>query len=62
MTDEIAAGLFHDLSADPAIRAAVLADANSAVDDFAARHGPTRRRHYANVTGNPMAFFPARAR
>lgn len=36
-----AGDLFRDLSMDPAISAAVLADVNSAVDDFAERHGPT---------------------
>ncbi|MCU0895944.1 MAG: hypothetical protein MUC55_00405 [Burkholderiales bacterium] len=47
MTDQpSSAGLFRDLATDPATKAAVLTDASLAVDEFAAKHGPTIRQHY----------------
>lgn len=40
-------GIFRDLSADPATKAAILIDCELAIDDFAAKHGQTIRQHYA---------------
>ena len=56
MTDELRpAGLFRDLAADPATKAAILIDCELAVDDFAAKHGQTIRQHYA-ACGYNMDF------
>lgn len=56
MTDDISpAGLFKDLATDRTAHAAILADAGLAVDDFAHRHGPTIRQHYAKG-GHKMDF------
>ena len=48
MTDDLRpAGVFRDLSTDRATRAAILTDAVLSVDEFASKHGPTIRQHYA---------------
>ena len=47
MTDPSPAGMFRDLATDPEARAAILEDAALSVDEFADRHGPTIRQHYA---------------
>lgn len=56
MTDTLSpAGVFRDLATDCTARAAILADAGLAVDEFAEKHGQTIRQHYAKG-GHKMDF------